>query len=99
MLQVTTISDALLLGQQLQVKVMGYDQRGNLQISHKALTDPRGAADQADSDENSESGSPQRPVQATNARFQHSGGKRNQREQGPQRPRDLQPVVVDAASQ
>ena len=98
MLQVNTINDALSLGQQLQVKVMGYDQRGNLQISHKTLTDPQRDAEQPDSDGHSEPDAPQRPYQAVNTRFQHSGGKRNQQEQGPQRPRVPQSAVADAAS-
>ena len=35
--QVSSIHDAVSLGRELKVKVMGHDARGNLQISHKAL--------------------------------------------------------------
>ena len=36
--QVRSIDDVLSLGQQLQVKLMGHDAKGKLQVSHKALT-------------------------------------------------------------
>lgn len=42
-LQVRSITDVLSLGQQIQVKVMGHDAKGQLQVSHKALTAPGGA--------------------------------------------------------
>ena len=96
-LQVNTIHDALSLGQELQVKVMGHDQRGNLQISHKALTEQPEVAQAADSDAYSGSGASQKPYQATNARFQQSGGRRNQRDHGVQKPRIPQTAVADGA--
>ena len=37
-MQVRSIDDVLSMGQQLQVKVMGHDAKGQLQVSHKALT-------------------------------------------------------------
>ena len=94
-LQVNTIHDALSLGQQLQVKVMGHDQKGNLQISHKALTDPKQLAGQAEDDDQLRSGALQRPSQAVNTRFQHSGSR--QREQGSHKPRMPQAAVADAS--
>ena len=59
--QVNTIHDALSLGQELQVKVMGHDARGNLQISHKALLKPH--VDREDQGQ-SESGSRRRSTQS-----------------------------------
>ena len=97
MLQVNSIHDALSLGQELQVKVMGHDQRGNLQISAKALTEQPEAAEAPDS--YSRSGDSQKPYQATNARFQQSAGRRNQRDQAVQKPRTPHTAVADAPSQ
>lgn len=37
-MQVRSIDDVLSVGQKLQVKVMGHDGKGQLQVSHKALT-------------------------------------------------------------
>lgn len=93
-----SIHDALSLGQELQVKVMGHDQRGNLQISHKALMEEPEAVEAGP---NSYSGSAesQKPYQATNARFQQSAGRRSQREQVVQKPRIPQAAVADASSQ
>ncbi|KAL3159491.1 hypothetical protein ABBQ38_009910 [Trebouxia sp. C0009 RCD-2024] len=91
--RVNTIHDALSLGQELQVKVTGHDQRGNLQISHKALTEPEAV----ESYDYQGSGASQKPYQATNARFQQSGGKRNQRDQGVQKARMPYVAVVDAS--
>lgn len=36
--QVRSIDDVLSMGQQIQVKLMGHDAKGKLQVSHKALT-------------------------------------------------------------
>ena len=40
--QVRSIEDVLSMGQQIQVKIMGHD-KGQLQVSHKALTAPNKA--------------------------------------------------------
>lgn len=92
--QVNTIHDALSLGQELQVKVMGHDQRGNLQISHKALTEEPEAAGPNDYQG---SGAAQKPYQATNARFQQSGGRRNPRDPDVQKPRVPHVAMADAS--
>lgn len=36
--QVRSIDDVLSIGQQIQVRIMGHDAKGQLQVSHKALT-------------------------------------------------------------
>lgn len=82
--QVKRIEDVLSLGQELQVKVMGHDARGNLQISHKALSalfdDAEG--DRAGDDKADDSPSAKRPYQAVNARFRQSErGSRDFRQQ------------------
>ena len=83
-MQVKRIEDVLSLGQELQVKVMGHDARGNLQISHKALSalfdDAEG--DRADDDKADDSPPAKRPYQAVNARFRQSErGSRDFRQQ------------------
>ncbi|DBB10117.1 hypothetical protein WJX82_000225 [Trebouxia sp. C0006] len=84
--RVKRIEDVLSLGQELQVKVMGHDARGNLQISHKALSalfdDAEG--DRAGDDKADDSPSAKRPYQAVNARFRQSErGSRDFRQQKP----------------
>ena len=96
-LQVTSIHDALSLGQELQVKVMGHDQRGNLQISAKALTEELETAEAPKS--YSGVGDSQKPYQATNARYQQSAGRRSQRDQAVQKPRIPHTARADASSQ
>jgi len=76
--QVKSIEDVLSLGQELQVKVMGHDQRGNLQISHKALT---ATPERADAEPPAEDSAPSKPYQATNARFRQPDRARDQRQQ------------------
>lgn len=99
MVQVNSIHDALSLGQELQVKVMGHDQRGNLQISHKALMEEPEAVEATGPNSYSGSGDSQKPYQATNVRFQQSAGRRSQREQVVQKPRIPHAAVADASSQ
>ncbi len=84
--QVKRIEDVLSLGQELQVKVMGHDARGNLQISHKALSAPFEDAegDRAGDDKADDSPPAKRPYQAVNARFRQSErGSRDFRQQKP----------------
>ena len=84
--QVKRIEDVLALGQELQVKVMGHDARGNLQISHKALSAlPDDAEGDRPDDNKAADGPPaKRPYQAVNARFRQSErGSRDFRQQKP----------------
>ena len=79
------------------MKVMGHDQRGNLQISAKALTEQPETAETPN--RYSGSGDSQKPYQATNARFQQSSGRWNQRDQAVQKPRIPHTAVADASSE